>query len=254
MENTDYLRLEDGSTLAYQHRPGTSPGVIFFPGFKSDMGGTKALALDAWCAARGQQYTRFDYSGHGASSGAFEEGSIGRWRDDALAVLDQVTTGPQVIVGSSMGGWMMLLVALARPERLAGLVGIAAAPDFTGRMQARLDLGQRTQLEQTGYCDIPNDYDDGQPYRISRHMLEEGSNHFLLEQSIDIDLPVRLIHGQLDEDVPWQLSLEISESLLSSDVELQLVKSGDHRLSEPQDLERLTDTLQALLDRLAGPA
>ncbi len=251
MTDTDYLRLEDGSTLAYHHRPGSSPGVIFFPGFKSDMGGTKALALDAWCAARGQQYTRFDYSGHGASSGVFEEGSIGRWLEDALAILDEVTTGPQVIVGSSMGGWMMLLAARARPERLAGLVGIASAPDFTERMKTRLDETQQGQLQATGYCDIPNDYDDGQPYRISQHMLDEGASHLLLGKPIGIELPIRLIHGQCDEDVPWQLSLEIAERVSSGDVEVQLVKTGDHRLSEQRDLQRLMNTLQVLLDALS---
>jgi len=212
------------------------------------MQGTKALALDAWCKEQGRQFTRFDYYGHGESSGKAQDGTIGRWRDDALAILDEVTTGRQLIVGSSMGGWIMLLTAIARPSRVMGLVGIAAAPDFTERMRTqRLDKVQLQQLAETGYCDLPNDYDDGEPYRISRQLLEEGRNHLLLDAEILIDAPVRLIHGQCDEDVPWEHSLLIANRLRSNDVEVQLIKSGDHRLSEPADLQRLMQTIGSLL-------
>jgi pimeloyl-ACP methyl ester carboxylesterase len=245
------LELSDGSRLAYRHRAGRGPGVLFCPGFNSDMQGTKALALDDWCRDRGQQYTRFDYFGHGSSSGAPGEGTIGRWRDDLLAVLDHVTTGRQLVVGSSMGGWMMLLAALARPQRVLALVGIATAADFTERLRdERLGEVQRRQLEERGYCDLPNCYDDGQPYRIHRQLLDEGRHHLLLGGPIDIEVPVRLIHGQCDEDVPWRQSLLLAERLRSRDVELQLVKSGDHRLSEPGDLQRLFRTLEALLAAL----
>jgi len=248
MNPNKFLDLPDGTELAYQHNAGESPGILFCPGFNSDMQGNKAVALDAWCRERGQQFTRFDYFGHGASSGKVEEGGIGRWRDDAVAVLDEITTGPQIVVGSSMGGWIMLLVALARPQRIAALLGIAAAPDFTERMREQgLDKTQLQQLADTGYCDMPNEFDDGQPYRISRRLLEEGADHLLLDREIPVDIPVRLIHGQCDEDVPWQLSMRIAEQLRSSDVELQLVKSGDHRLSEAADLRRLEIALQQLL-------
>ena len=247
MEQPRFLTLPDGSRLAYRHVAGTVPGILFCSGFNSDMQGNKALALDAWCREQGRQFTRFDYYGHGSSSGRVEDGCIGRWRDDTLAVLDRVTSGTQLLVGSSMGGWLMLLVALARPERLCGLVGLAAAPDFTERLAADLTARQRQQLAATGYADLPNCYDDGQPYRIGRHMLEEGAVHLLLEDRIPVHLPVRLIHGQRDEDVPWQLSLALAERLGSDDVELQLVKNGDHRLSEPADLQRLRDTVQRLL-------
>lgn len=252
MNSTNYLTRPDGTRIAYQHVPGESPGIMFCAGFNSDMQGAKAQALDAWCRERGRQFTRFDYFGHGQSSGKVEEGCIGRWRDDALVVLDEVATGLQLIVGSSMGGWIMLLAAIARPERMAALVGIAAAPDFTERMwDQRLDARQLQALEDTGYCDMPNDYDDGQPYRISRHLLEEGRDHLLLDSEIPIDVPVRLIHGQCDEDVPWQHSLATAQQLRSTDVELQLVKSGDHRLSGPGDIKRLHDSLERLLQQLS---
>jgi pimeloyl-ACP methyl ester carboxylesterase len=243
------LPQPDGTNLAYHHTPGTNPGVIFCPGFKSDMQGTKALALETWCTEQGIQFTRFDYHGHGESDGVFEHGSIGRWRDDAIAILDEVTNGPQIIVGSSMGGWIMLLIALQRAGRLAGLVGIASAPDFTRRLRNHgLDASQLQQLEETGYCEIPNDYDE--PYRISLAMLEEGDSHLLLNSEIAIDLPVRLIHGQRDADVPWEHSLTIASQLRSDDVEVQLVKDGDHRLSTPRDLERLVLTVARLREQL----
>lgn len=247
MEQPQFLSLPDGSQLAYRHREGSGPGVLFCAGFNSDMQGNKAVALDAWCREQGRQFTRFDYFGHGLSSGAVEDGCIGRWRDDTLAVLDEITSGPQLLVGSSMGGWIMLLVALLRPQRLCGLLGLAAAPDFTARLAQSLGDEQRRQLAASGYADLPNCYDDGQPYRIGRYMLEEGASHLLLEGQIPLDLPVRLIHGQRDEDVPWQLSLQLAECLQSEDVEVQLVKNGDHRLSEAADLQRLRNTVQQLL-------
>lgn len=243
------LTRPDGTRLAYRHTPGNTPGVLFCPGFNSDMQGTKALALDAWCQQQGIQYTRFDYHGHGESDGLFEQGSIGRWRDDAIAILDEATSGPQIIVGSSMGGWIMLLIALQRAQRLAGLVGIASAPDFTRRMQEHgLDARQLRQLQETGYCEMPNDYDE--PYRISQAMLDEGDRHLLLESEIAIDLPVRLIHGQRDTDVPWEYSMTIARQLRSADVEVQLVKDGDHRLSSEADLQRLVMTVGRLRQQL----
>ncbi|MGI9289043.1 MAG: alpha/beta hydrolase [Pseudomonadales bacterium] len=248
---TDYIELATGGRVAYLHLPGNSPGVLFCTGFNSNMRGTKALALQAWCAAQGRQYTRFDYTGHGESSGKFEDGTISQWRDDALAVLDRVTDGPQVIVGSSMGGWIMLLMTLARPEKVTGLVGIATAADFTESLRTRLlSKAQRRQLEEIGYCEIPNCYDDGEPYRIGQQLLDEGRQHLLLDGEIPIDVPVRLIQGQLDDDVPWAHALRLMDQLRSADVELQLIKSGDHRLSNSEDLARLTCTLDALLENL----
>ena len=247
MNRAEFLTLPDGSSLAYRHVSGREPGILFCSGFNSNMQGTKALALEQWCRDEGRQFTRFDYFGHGDSSGVVEEGCIGRWRDDGLAILDSVTTGPQLVVGSSMGGWIMLLLAIARPQRVYALVGLAAAPDFTRRLEASLTGEQRHQLADNGYADLPNCYDDAEPYRIGRHLIEEGAVHLLLGAQIPIDLKVRLIQGQRDEDVPWELALSLADKLRSTDVEVQLVKEGDHRLSEPEDLRRLLVTVEQLL-------
>jgi pimeloyl-ACP methyl ester carboxylesterase len=247
MDKPAFLALADGSSIAYLHTPGAAPGVLFCAGFNSNMQGIKALAPEQWCRDRGRQFTRFDYSGHGESSGSVEEGCIGRWRDDTLAVLDRVTSGPQVIVGSSMGGWIMLLVALQRARRVKALLGLAAAPDFTERLRARLTDAQRQQLDRSGYADLPNCYDDGEPYRIGALLLDEGEAHLLLDSEIPVDVPVRLIQGQRDDDVPWQLALRMAERIRGADVEIQLVKDGDHRLSQPSDLRRLELTLEQLL-------
>ena len=243
------LERPDGHHVAYEHAGGATPGILFLGGFKSNMQSDKALFLDAWCRDSGRQFTRFDYLGHGYSTGLFEEGTIGRWIEDALVVLDTVTQGPQVLVGSSMGGWIMLQLALARPERLVGLVGIAPAPDFTSDLREHgLSPEQRLQLELSGSCLIENCYDDGEAYTISSELLDEGDRHRLLDRdSIPIDVPVRLLHGQRDPDVCWKRSLVLAEKLRSDDVEIQLIKAGDHRLSRPQDLERLRRTLESLL-------
>lgn len=244
-----FLACEDGAMIAYKHTPGKGPGVMFLTGFKSDMEGGKALALEAFCRERGQAFTRFDYFGHGCSSGRFEDGTIGRWAADAVKVLDDITSGPQILVGSSMGGWIMLLAALARPERVSALVGIAAAPDFTHDLiPQRLTGEQIAQLASDGYCDIPNCYDDQEPYRIQKRFLDEGNRHLLLGGEIAVDIPVRLIQGMLDDDVPWQRAGEIMSCLKSDDVEIQYVKNGDHRLSTDADLARLRRTVGALLE------
>lgn len=217
----------------------------------SDMTGSKALALEEFAAARGQAFVRFDYLGHGASSGKFEEGTIGRWADDAIAVIDELTEGPQVLVGSSMGGWIMLLTALARPERTAGLVGIAAAPDFTETlMWNEFSPEVRATLEREGVFRQPSDYGE-EPYAITLRLIHEGREHLLMQDRIPIRCPVHLIHGTADPDVPYTLSLDLMERLESADVEAILVKGGGHRLSEPQDLARLTGTVAALSDLLA---
>lgn len=249
MDAAEFLALPDGSAIAYHHSPGSTPGIVFCAGFNSNMQGVKALALEQWCREQGRQYTRFDYFGHGQSSGRVEHGCIGRWRDDTLAVLDELTSGPQIVVGSSMGGWIMLLVAQERPERVLGLVGLAAAPDFTQRLRSALTAEQRRQLESIGHADLANCYDDGEPFRVGRLLLEEGDSHLLMGSEIPFEGPVRLIQGQRDEDVPWQLALGLAEKISGFDVEVQLVKNGDHRLSEAADLERLRVTLGQMLPR-----
>lgn len=249
------LTREDGTVLAYyKTNPGKArienaqrlPGLVFLGGFMSDMSGGKAQALEGYARAQGRAFLRFDYRGHGASSGRFEDATIGDWRGDALAMLDEMTEGPQILIGSSMGGWIMLLAALARPERIAGLIGIAAAPDFTEDLiWARATAEQRAALENVGYVDNPSAYSE-EPYRITRRLIEEGRGHLLLNRPIALICPVRLIHGLEDPDVPWQTSLRLAEALESKDVEVTLVKGAGHRLSEPADLARLARTIEAL--------
>lgn len=235
------------ATIAYRHAPAAGndarPGVIFCCGFMSDMEGTKALALEAWARRSGHACTRFDYQGHGLSSGRFEDGTIGRWTDDALAVLDEVTSGPQIVVGSSMGGWIALLLACRRPDRVAGLVGIAAAPDFTeDLMWTGFDDEVRRRILDDGVWYRPNGYGpDPQP--ISRALIEDGRRHLLLRDAIRFTGPVRLIHGMEDADVPWRTSLAIADRLTTPDVRITLVKDGDHRLSRPQDIALLCRTV-----------
>ncbi|WP_420563023.1 alpha/beta hydrolase [Thalassobaculum sp.] len=240
------LTTEDGETLAYHHTPGRAPGILFCGGFMSDMTGTKALALEALARERGQAFTRFDYRGHGQSSGAFRDGTIGKWKADALAVFDAVTEGPVVVVGSSMGGWIALLLALARPERVAGLVGIAAAPDFTeDLMWAEFDETVRRTLTTERVYLEPSDYSD-EPYTITMDLIEEGRNHLIMRGPIPIAAPVRLLHGMRDTSVPHRLSVLLAERLETDDVQVHLVKDGDHRLSTERDLALLAGAVAEL--------
>ncbi len=249
------LNRQDGSTIAYHRSSGKHPGVVFLTGFKSDMSGSKALALETFCQQRGQAFLRFDYTGHGQSSGAFIDGSIGQWADDAVYALDHLTEGPQILVGSSMGGWIMLLAALQRHQRVAGLVGIAAAPDFTeDLMWQKFSAEQQRLLGTQGYVDLPNCYEDQEPYRITRKLIDDGRRRLLLGGAVNLAMPVRLIQGLLDQDVPWQTAARLMEKVSSDDVEVTYVKSGDHRLSEPRDLDRLQRVLGGLIDQLERPS
>jgi len=244
------LARPDGATIVYEKLAGGTPGVVFLGGFRSDMTGTKALFLEGYCRERGRAYVRFDYFGHGRSSGDFAEGTIGRWRDDAIAAIDSLTQGPQILVGSSMGGWIMLLAALARPERIAGLVGIVAAPDFTQELlPGRLRPEQRREIQEKGFVVLASDYEP-EGYLYTRALVEDGARHRLLGAAIPLDMPVRLLHGMRDESVPWQLSLRLAERLTSEDVAVTLVKCGDHRLSTDADLARLERTLDELAGRM----
>ncbi len=232
--------------IAYRRIRGKSPGIVFCTGFMSDMTGSKALAVEEWAKRRGQACLRFDYRGHGESDGRFADGTIGLWRDDALGVFDAQTEGPQIVVGSSMGGWIALLLALARPARVAGLVGIAAAPDFTEDLiWEKLPPPLRARLASDGFFEQPSAYGET-PYTITRALIEDGRKHLLLRGPIAYDGRVRLLHGMLDPDVPWQWSPKIAEKLTGADVRVTLVKDGDHRLSREQDLKLLTDALEEL--------
>jgi pimeloyl-ACP methyl ester carboxylesterase len=248
MQTTGRLDRGDGVELAWKHDVGAQPTVVFLPGFRSDMTGDKATMLAEHCIERGQAMLRFDYSGHGASGGRFEDGTIGIWTNDALAVIDKQTDGPLILVGSSMGGWIALLAALERRDRIAALIGIAAAPDFTeALMWQALSFEQRATLMQNGVLHVPSQY--GEPTPITRALIEDGRKHLLLADPIALDCPVRLLHGQCDADVPWELALRIADELTSTDVRVILIKDGDHRLSRPQDLALLCETLAALLDQ-----
>jgi pimeloyl-ACP methyl ester carboxylesterase len=235
-----------GNRLALRRREGRGPALLFLPGYMSDMEGGKATALDSWAAARGRAMLRLDYAGCGASGGDFEAQTLAGWRDDALAVIDSAAEGPAVLVGSSMGGWLMLLAALARPGRVAALVGIAAAPDFT-------DWGftdaQKRVIRDQGRLVEPSPHGDA-PFVTTRAFWESGEALKLLGDQIPVDCPVRLLHGLADGDVPWRVSLTLAERLRSSDVQAILVKDGDHRLSREPDIALLIATVEKLMERL----
>lgn len=227
--------------LAFHHTPGIGPTILFLPGYASDMSGTKALAIEAWAVANGRAALRFDYSGCGASAGAFDDGTLAAWRDDALAMIDRIA-GPVVLAGSSMGGWIALLAALARPERIAALVGIAPAPDFTdwGFTQA-----QKMELLNDGRLEEASPYSD-QPTVFTRAFWQSGEALRLMHGPIAVDCPVRLIQGQRDADVPWERTVALAGLIRSADVQTILVKDGDHRLSRDADIALLLATIEAL--------
>ena len=244
----DFLILPH-QRLAYQRQSGSStkPGVVFLGGYASDMTGTKVSFLAERCAEEGCSYLRFDYRGHGQSDGDFKLGTIGAWLEDTLNVFEQLTKGPQVIVGSSMGGWLGLLLCLQRPERIKAFVGIAAAPDFTEElMWQRLTPDQRQKLEQEGVI-----YDEKAPpdHRIplTMKLVEEGRHHLLLHTVINIHCPIRLLQGLSDTEVPWQYALRITRNVVSQDTRIHYIKKGDHRLSQPDDLHLLWQTLVPFL-------
>ena len=242
--------LSGDIALAYEHTPGAAPTTVFLPGFRSDMAGGKALAVESWCRARGAACLRLDYSGHGASGGVFTDGTIGQWTADALRVIDVVTQGPLLLVGSSMGGWIALLVALARPERVAAVLGIAAAPDFTeALMWDAMMPAERATLERDGVLMTPSAY--GEPTPVTLKLIEEGRRHLLLHGPVPIRCPVRLLQGQRDPDVPWETALQIAERVEAADVQVTLIKDGDHRLSRGEDLAVLRGLHSVLLDQIA---
>ncbi|MBT3811091.1 MAG: alpha/beta fold hydrolase [Rhodospirillaceae bacterium] len=262
---------EDGTALAYCATPVQAsdaethrePGIVFLGGFMSDMTGQKAIVLEARARETGHAFLRLDYSGHGASGGAFRDGTIGRWRDDALTVIRHAGQtvpglgGDLVLVGSSMGGWIATLVAKALnhevgEQNIVGLVTVAAAADFTeDLLPARLGPEALARIAETGVFEAPSEYAD-EPYVITQDLIEDGRNHLVLRESLGLDIPVRLIHGTADPDVPWAQSQKLMGALTSNDVELILIKDGDHRLSEPHDLARLVSVVERLCDQVSA--
>jgi pimeloyl-ACP methyl ester carboxylesterase len=244
-----FIEVGEGSALraiAVRARAGQAPGLFWLGGFKSDMAGTKALALDAWAAEHGRACVRFDYSGHGESGGSFADGTIGRWLEESVAVFRHFCRGPQVVVGSSMGGWMALLLArqiakgTSGNASLAGLVLIAPAPDFTEELMWKgFSPEIREEIETRGVWLRPSQYGDGAPYPVTRALIEEGRNHLLLGSSIEIGCPVRILQGAQDPDVPWKHAFALAHRLPADDVVLTVIQDGDHRLSRPQDIARI---------------
>jgi pimeloyl-ACP methyl ester carboxylesterase len=244
--------------IAARTRSGHSPGIVWLGGFKSDMKGTKAAALDAFAAEIGHAFVRFDYSGHGESSGDFKDGTIGQWLEESVAVFDALCAGPQILVGSSMGGWMALLLARLLAKRqnqtadktrasLAGLVLIAPAPDFTEELMWKTFTPQmREEVEKNGAWYRPSDY--GDPYPITKQLIEDGRNHLVLSGMLELGCPVRILQGAKDEDVPWQHAFKLTHCLPSDDVVLTLVQDGDHRLSRPQDIARILAAVKELAE------
>jgi pimeloyl-ACP methyl ester carboxylesterase len=247
MTDFSFFAGADGRTLAYRHRAGAGPTIVFLPGYMSDMAGTKALALDAWAAANGRAMLRFDYAGCGESGGDFETQTLALWLGDALAMIDRVAAGPVVLVGSSMGGWLMLHAALARPGAVKGLIGIAAAPDFTSW---GFSQDQKLAILREGRLAQESPYGDA-PYVTTRAFWESGEAMRLMQAPLAIDGPIRLLHGQADEDVPWTWSLEIARLARSADVQVTLVKDGDHRLSRDADIALLIATVAGLMEQVS---
>lgn len=246
----EFLITPQGRRIAYHILPGRGPGVVFLGGFKSDMTGTKAEHLQAWAEAEGRAFLRFDYSGHGQSSGNFLDGSIGDWAEDAVAAISTLTEGLQILVGSSMGGWISLLVAKSLPQRVAGLVGIAAAPDFTeDSMWAGFSDSQKASLA-AGQVELPSDYSDD-PYIITRRLIEDGRRHLVLRTPLPLPFPVRLLQGSADTDVPPSVALRLFDHADSPDIRLELVKGADHRFSDPDCLELIISSITDITRRVA---
>ncbi|MBP8931131.1 MAG: alpha/beta hydrolase [Paracoccus sp.] len=246
---TEFLDGPQGRRIAYNRLDGIGPGVVFLGGFRSDMQGTKALFLEEWARVQGLPFLRFDYSGHGESSGAFEAGCIGEWFADAMAVVEALTEGPQVLVGSSMGGWISLLLARSLPGRIAGLVTVAAAPDFTERgFWAGFSELEQAKLMREGRLLRPSDY--GEPYIITRKLIEDGRDHLLLQAPLDLPFPVRMLQGTADADVPVLWATDLIAHATGKDMRLTLVKGADHRFSDGECLGLIAAAVDEVLARL----
>jgi pimeloyl-ACP methyl ester carboxylesterase len=246
MAEPQFLETPQGRRLAWHRFSGREPGVVFLGGLRSDMTGTKAVHLEDWALRTGRAFLRFDYSGHGASSGTFTEGCIGDWAEDAEAAIEALTEGPQILVGSSMGGWISLLMTQRLPERVAGLVTIAAAPDFTeDGMWAEWSEEQRSTLMEEGQVALPSEY--GEDMIITRRMIEDGRDHLVLRDPLPLPIPVRMLQGTADEDVPMSVALRLLEHAEGDDIRLELVKGADHRFSDPECLATITRAVEEVL-------
>ena len=248
MSEIQHLDTKQGRRIAYAKTEGQGPTILFLSGLKSDMEGTKAVALEAWAKEQGRAFLRFDYSGHGVSSGEFAEGTIGDWHEDTLEVVDNLIDGPILAVGSSMGGWQSLLLSRARPERIMGLVTIAAAPDFTedGYWAGFTDT-QKAEMEREGFLSIPSDYDED--YIITKRLIEDGRDNFVLRSPLKLDMPVRFLQGTEDDAVPTSQAVKLLEHVEGDDIRLILVKGADHRFSDDECLRTIQKMVKVVLTR-----
>lgn len=244
----DILSTDDGRRIAYRRTEGNGPGIVFLGGLRSDMTGTKAEFLESWANEHGRAFLRFDYTGHGSSSGRFEDGCISDWTRDAIDATDALTTGPQILVGSSMGGWISLSLATCIPDRIAGFVGIAVAPDFTeDLMWTNMSPAIRDQLMSAGQIKTPSEYSES-PYVISRRLIEDGRSNLVLRNPLQLPFPVRLLHGTRDADVPAEVALRLLNHVECDDMRLTLVKGSDHRFSADRDLSLLAQAIREVTD------
>ncbi|XP_055799443.1 abhydrolase domain containing 10, depalmitoylase a [Salvelinus fontinalis] len=245
-----YATRPDLPKLAYRKVKGKSPGVVFLPGFASNMGGKKAEALEEFCQSLGHSYLRFDYTGCGSSEGEMVGGTVGTWKRDVLYVLDELVEGPQILVGSSMGGWLMCLAAIARPERTAAMVGIATAADHFVTVFNTLPIEARKEIEEKGQWVVPTKHNEEGSITFTTEFLKEAEQHCILQSPIPVTCPVRLIHGMKDQDVPWHISMQLAERVLSNDVDVILRKHGQHRMAEKEDIKLIVYTIDDLIDKL----
>ena len=246
----EYLETRSKRMLAFHKIEGTRPTVVFLGGFKSEMAGTKALHLEDWAKREGNSYLRFDYSGHGVSSGKFSEGCIGDWADDAEYVIERTTDGPLILIGSSMGGWIALLMVQRMAERIAALITIAAAPDFTeDEFWNQFSDQQKSEVMENGITFLPSEY--GEPYPITRRLIEDGRNHLILRSSFQVDFPVRMLQGDKDKSVTRETALSLFDHMEGEDIQLSFLKGGDHSLSSPENLAVLENRLNTLIEQLA---
>lgn len=253
MSVTQFYDTPQGRRIAYHKSGSAGPTIVFLGGLKSDMEGTKAVHLEAWAKVRGQAFLRFDYSGHGESSGRFEEGCIGDWHEDTLAAVTALTQGPLVVVGSSMGGWQALLLAKAIPERIAGMVTIAAAPDFTeDSYWAGFSEAQKAALEQDGQVELPSDYMD--PYIVTKRMIEDGRKRLVLREALTLPFPTRFLQGTADEAVRSEVAYRLLDHAEGADIQLLMVKNKDHRFSDEACLALIEKKVEEMINAQTGAA
>ncbi|XP_044522722.1 palmitoyl-protein thioesterase ABHD10, mitochondrial [Gracilinanus agilis] len=246
-----FLNRPDLPNLAYKRLKGKTPGVIFIPGYLSTMNGTKAVAVEEFCKSLGHSYIRFDYAGCGSSDGNFQECTLGKWRKDVLSVIDDIAEGPQILVGSSMGGWLMLHAAIARPEKVVALIGIATAADTLVSQFNQLSFEAKKEVEVNGTWKIPSKYSEDGHYLFKYSFIKEAELHCLLHSPIPVKCPVRLLHGMKDDVIPWHTSMQVADRVISKDVDVILRKNGDHRMKEKEDIKLLVCTIDDLIDKLS---